>query len=207
MAKNPNDISNLLNDDAVLAIDDGSIEVFEVPTEQINTDSLSAAENLLKVIADLYGDQDLLSKHPKLKLRLDNEIDTLRRNYKMCKTDELLFDKLSTALSQSPNNAALWIAFARHQKTIMDIQVKIDQSVDRISKLVTSFQTEIQFKEENEPATPDALSSDGLTTRGGKSFLEQINQFMNTPKVDEETGEILDAEDDVVCGIFDNENK
>lgn len=185
-----NNISNLLNDDAVLAIDDGSIEVFEVDTEQINTDSLTAAENLLKVIADLYGDQDLLSKHPKLKMRLDNEIDTLRRNYKMCKTDELLFDKLANALSQSPNNAALWIAFARHQKTLMDIQVKIDASVDRISKLVTSFQTELTFKADEQQASEPTNPDGGMTARGGKAFLEQINQYIDT-----ETGEILDEDD------------
>lgn len=186
-----NNISNLLNDDAVLAIDDGSIEVFEVDTEQINTDSLTAAESLMKVIADLYGDQDLLGKHPKLKLRLDNEIDTLRRNYKMCKTDELLFDKLARALSQSPNNAALWIAFARHQKTLMDIQGKIDASVDRISKLVTSFQTEMMFKEEEQQETNNTTADGAMTTRGGKAFLEQMSQYVDT-----ETGEIFEEQDE-----------
>lgn len=192
MAKG-NNISSLLNEDAMLSIDDGSIEVFDVPTEQINTDSQSAAEHLMGVIADIYGNENLLNEHPKFKMRLDNEIDTLRRNLKMCKTDELLFDKLSEAVGQNPNNAALWIAFARHQKTIMDIQVKIDQSVDRISKLVTSFQTELTFKEEDKQAEVKNSAPDGsMTTRGGKAFLEQINQYVDT-----NTGEILDEEEAV----------
>lgn len=185
--KNNNNIASLLNEDAMLAIDDGTIEVFDVPTEQIDTDSQSAAEHLMSVIAEIYGNENLLNEHPKFKMRLDNELDTLRRNLKMCKTDEMLFDKLTQALSQSPNNAALWIAFARHQKTIMDIQVKIDQSVDRISKLVTSFQTELTFKEEDKPIEEASISDGGMTARGGKAFLEQVSQY-----VDPETGEIFD---------------
>lgn len=190
MPKN-NNIASLLNEDAMLNIDDGSIEVFDVPTEQINTDSQSAAQHLLSVIAELYGDEHLLTHHPKLKMRLDSEIDTLRRNLKLCKTDELLFDKLAEAVGQNPNNAALWIAFARHQKTIMDIQVKIDQSVDRISKLVTSFQTEMTFKEESKPDDNTTDSDGSMTTRGGKAFLEQINQYVDT-----ETGEILEESEE-----------
>ena len=130
------------------------------------------------------------NKNPRLKIRLNAELDTLRRNYKMCRVDEIMFDRLANAVGQHADNAALWIAYARHQSTIMSLQTKIDASVDRITKLIDTYknyQTEIDFRERTDDA--EGLSESGMTNRGSKAFMEQIQSMIIAEESKDEKSE------------------
>lgn len=185
MAKKDN-IGAILNEDMMLDIDDGTIEPFEIDTDAIDAESRSYADSVIQNIAKLYGDEEYLNKNPKLKIRLGAELETLRRNYKMCAIDEIMFDKLANAVGQNTSNAALWIAYARHQSTIMSLQSKIDTSIDRITKLIDTYrnvQTEMTF---NSPA--EESGSEDIMARGTKAFMAQVQNIIeNSEDENEET--------------------
>ena len=181
--RQPSDLLSLMEGaDIPTMIDDDSIEIFDVDTEAISNESRSQAREVLENLTQLYSNYDFLKEHPQFKRRLDTELESLRIVLKMRMTSEKIHDKLAEAIGHSPDNASLYMAFTRIQKSLIDIQGKQDAAIDRINNIMHAYQLELDFQEERaaEAEDTDIISTDDadeVTARGAKSFIEQMSRI------------------------------
>lgn len=153
--------------------------------EDINVDEIdNAAEelsfSLCKNLREVYFDEEFMSANPRLKKRLDVELESLRLLIKMRKSDERAHDICLRAVGANTNNASLYKALTGIQSSLLSIQTKMDETVKNINSLLKNIQLEINFDktETNGQPTIDA-PLDRDTTRGSKKFIEQMKEELN----------------------------
>ena len=153
------------------------IEPIEIDVQQIETESTSYIESLVSQFADFYYDEQFLSKHPKFYNRIKADIESLISLRKMKRMDELTQDSLVKAIATNPNNASLYRALTDIQRTILNIQTKIDETIKSMTAFMKGYQLEIDFDSTANEVVPEDSSEDNPTevmTRGSKEFIQQM---------------------------------
>ena len=90
--------------------------------------------------------------------------------------DEITQDSLVKAIAGNPNNASLYRALTDIQRTILNIQTKIDETVRSMTTFMKGYQMEIDFNSANEETVSDSSddSPSEVMTRGSKEFIQQM---------------------------------
>lgn len=140
-------------------------DIYSLDLDSIDRKSLENATTSIKNLIQLYNNKKFIEDHPEFKKRIDSEIESLRKYYKMSETNESIHDHLATAISNNPNNASLYTALTRLQSNMIQIDEKIRACLNEFNKLCTSYQTEINFERED-----DELSNN--TFKGTKQFIK-----------------------------------
>lgn len=105
------------------------------------------ANSMVKNLSNIYYNDEFMSQHPKLKTRIDIELENLRILIKMRKTDETLHDIAAKAIAGNSSNASLYTSVTRIQDNLLDIQKQMDQTILNLNNLLRGYQTEINFEE------------------------------------------------------------
>ena len=152
---------------------DGIIPV-EIDVEQIKVDSKAYVCSMVDNLSRFYYDEEFMKNHPVFKKRVDSDIDSLCILIKMRSVDEVTQDALVKAISTNSGNASLYRALTDVQRTILNIQTKIEETVKSLEAFMKGYQLEIDF---NPPESKDSSSDDvveQVTTRGSKDFIQQM---------------------------------
>ena len=164
-------IRGVLDDQAALGI-----EPIEIDVQQIEDESKDYIDTLVHQFAAFYYDEQFLSQHPKFHNRIKVDIESLISLRKMKRMDEITQDSLVKAIAGNPNNASLYRALTDIQRTILNIQTKIDEIVRSMTSFMKGYQMEIDFNPTSEE--PVSNSSDDspseVMTRGSKEFIQQM---------------------------------
>ena len=132
---------------------------------------------MVKNLSNIYYNDEFMSQHPKLKTRIDIELENLRILIKMRKTDETLHDIATKAIAGNSSNASLYTSVTRIQDNLLDIQKQMDQTILNLNNLLRGYQTEINF-EENSGDNGDQQNQTNNTpeglSRGSKGFIQQM---------------------------------
>jgi len=163
-------------------VDDLPVEpVIPIDLDDLEDESSDLARRMIGDLNSLYGDEDILSKFPKTKARLDIEFDTLKSLIKMRKSGELCQENLLAGINQNPTSAALYASLGGMQRCSLQITGKINDTVDRINKIIKSFQTELDKTTGKMGTQPIPINeeeedkSTGLRTyRGAKAFIKSM---------------------------------
>lgn len=183
MTKNNNKIDNspLFDDDGFdpTSLIDGE-EVIHIDTETIDSESVTYAEELVKNLSESYFDDEFFVENPVLKKRLSAELESLRILVRMRKSDEQVHDIALKAIGGNSGNASLYRALNETQKTLISIQTKIDETVDRITNMLKTVQLEINFEDGSGGGCQDeddeGCEDISRTYRGSKSFIEDMKK-------------------------------
>jgi len=154
--------------------------VEDINVDEINDVAEELSFSLCKNLREVYFDEEFMAANPRLKKRLDVELESLRLLIKMRKSDERAHDICLRAVGANTNNASLYKALTGIQSSLLSIQTKMDETVKNINSLLKNIQLEINFDkpENNEQPTQEApLDTD--TTRGSKKFIEQMKEELN----------------------------
>ena len=127
---------------------DGMEDVYDIDVEKIGKDANIIATGVVNNLLKMYKNKDFTDSHPEWKKRVDAEIESLRKLYKMTNINETLMDHLATAIASQPNNASLYTAMTRIQDKMMDFDKEIREILNEFNTLITSYQTEIDFVDE-----------------------------------------------------------
>ena len=149
-----------------------SIEVVEIPIEEIEDAAHKLAISLVDNLSVFYYNETFLKENPLFKKQVDKDIDSLRILLKMRKSDEVTHDILVRSIGQNPGNASLYRSLSEVQKTMLSIQTKIDDTIKSLNTFMKGYQMEINFntsKEEEENS--DEIKT---ATKGSKSFIESL---------------------------------
>ena len=155
-------------------IDPDAEDIISIDLESLDASSRSEATDMIDNLSRLYSDEEFLKRQPAFKRRVEEEIESLRINIKMRKADEQAHDILLKNISQNSSNASLYRALTELQKTIVGITSKIDDTITRLTNLIKSYQTEINFEEPAEDDTEETPQYH-TTFKGSKSFIESMS--------------------------------
>ena len=144
----------------------------DIHIDELSQDAINMANSMVKNLSNIYYNDEFMSQHPKLKTRIDIELENLRILIKMRKTDETLHDIAAKAIAGNSSNASLYTSVTRIQDNLLDIQKQMDQTILNLNNLLRGYQTEINFDQPQENKQ-DQQNNDGLS-RGSKGFIQQM---------------------------------
>lgn len=175
-------MSKQLDPDDLFVDPEGIVEDIDVSEieEQANNASFAMCKNLREV----YFDEEFMKNNPRLKERLDVELESLRVLIKMRKSDEIAHDLCLRSIGMNTNNASLYKALAGIQSSMLSIQRQMDMTVKNINTLLKNIQLELNF-DANTPAqeAQQEIKNDPNTTRGSKRFIEQMKEELEHEQI------------------------
>lgn len=162
-------------DPSSLNIDDIE-EIIHIDTDTIDEESTNSARELVDNLYNIYYDENFIKNNPKLKKRIDTELESLRVLYKMRMSDEITHDILLKAISNNSGNASLYRSLTEVQKAILSITTKINEIIEGLNQILKGYQLEIQFNEDNESSNEQDEDSqeDVSVYRGTKDFIKKM---------------------------------
>ena len=150
-------------------------DVYTIDTDLINKESNIMATSLISSVLRLYNNKEFVDEHPDFKKRIDTEIESLKRMYKMIKTDEIVHDHLVQAISKNPGNASLYMSMTKLQEKISSLDGDIKRILDGLNKICANYQMELNFAPTRKASDDEsAYDETGVITRGGKAFVDMM---------------------------------
>ena len=148
-------------------------DLFEIDMDAIDKDSESEANNIIKIVTDLYQDEEFKKKYPQAQRRINMELETLRGLIKMRKVDEEALEAIIQAISANKSNGSLYRSLAEIQKTSIALSNKIHDTVDRLNVICKDFQVGLPVEElsQDNDDTPKSGAH-----RGSKAFIEEMSK-------------------------------
>lgn len=158
----------------------GIVEDIDCDALDDQAEELSFA--LCKNLREVYFDDEFMAKNPKLKKRLDAELDSLRVLIKMRKSDEKIHDLCLRSIGMNSNNASLYSSLAKIQGTLLNIQKQMDETIKNINTLLKNVQLELNFDHNNaEQQESELINEQGnRTSRGSKDFINEMNAQLDS---------------------------
>lgn len=164
-------IESILGD----AVDpEDGIAPIEIDVEQIEEDSKNYVVSMVKNLSHFYYDEQFMSTHPIFEKRVSADIDSLCILIKMRSVDEVTQDSLVKAISNNSGNASLYRALTDVQRTILNIQTKIEETIKSLEAFMKGYQLEIDFNTQDSDDTSDDTVVDTVQTRGSKEFIQKM---------------------------------
>ena len=160
-----------------------SLEIVNIPIEDIGAEAEGKAKTLIEDLTKFYYDEEFLKSNPNFRKRVDNDVESLRMLLKMRAADEVTHDVLIKAIAANSGNASLYRALTQVQTTILQITTKIETIVNNLTTMIKGYQLELNFKLEQEQlrneseSEPTSVEDSPTTHRGSKSFIEQMNRL------------------------------
>lgn len=157
-------------------------EVVNIPIEDIGIEAQDKAKSLIEDLTNFYYDEEFLKKNPNFRKRVDNDMESLRMLIKMRAADEVTHDVLIKAIAGNSGNASLYRALTTVQSTILQITTKIEAIVNNLATMIKNYQLELSFKQEQTELSeeqPETSLDSNITSRGSKSFIEQMQRAEN----------------------------
>lgn len=212
-----------------IGIDDME-DVYEIDTEHIGGEANTLAASNIQNLLRLYNNKEFTDEHPDFKRRIDTEVESLRKLYKMAKINEIVHDHLISSIAKHPGNASLYKALDSLQGRMLSIDGKIRDQIASFNKIITGYQMELNFAQDNDlggNGSTAELDDGSVMSRGNKAFIEEMkNRKKNTEqeqaqtpeaidpdnlppgwKIDEETGEIYDDDTGEMMGNINDIKK
>lgn len=159
-----------------LSVDPEGI-VEDIDVNEIEDEAKRISFAMCKNLQEVYFDESFMQQNPKLKERLDVELESLRVLIKMRKSNEIIHDLCLRSIGLNANNASLYKALTGIQGSLLSIQRQMDETIKNINALLKNVQLEINFAEDKNDDT-DEITTTGLT-RGTKSFINEMKKEMN----------------------------
>ena len=169
-------MSKQFDPDEVFVDPEGIVE--DINVSEIEEQANSASFAMCKNLREVYFDEDFMKNNPRLKERLDVELESLRVLIKMRKSDEIAHDLCLRSIGMNTNNASLYKALSGIQSSMLSIQRQMDDTVKNINNLLKNVQLELNFdnNQQNNTQVQQEIPLDSNTTRGSKKFIEMMNQ-------------------------------
>jgi len=191
--KDKSELEDLFGD--ALPLDGLADDVYTIDTDLIANESNVMASTMISTVLRLYNNKEFVDEHPDFRKRIDTEIESLKRTYKMIKTNEVVHDHLVQSITKNPDNASLYMALTKLQEKIIQLDGDIKKIIDGLNKICSNFQMELNFEatrkdSENETSRDET----GIATRGNKQFVDMMKADEDDDQLDlfgEETQENL----------------
>ena len=155
--------------------------VEDIDVDEIDEQAEERSFAMCKNLREIYFDEQFMEQNPKLKERLDAELDSLRVLIKMRKSDEKIHDLCLRSIGLNSNNASLYSSLAKIQNSLLNIQKQMDETVKNINNLLKNVQLELNFDQQKQETSSQLITENGSSTsRGSKDFINEMNAQLET---------------------------
>lgn len=188
-----------------LSIDEPIADAIYIDTDEISREAKNDSMFMLKDLAKIYGNEKFMAEHPEYKKRLDLELESIRMLLKMRRSSEITHDILVKQIGANPNNASMYRSLQGLQKSLLDIQTKLDETVKTVNNLLKNYQLELPFDqveetEDGETESTGDHGASGLRYRGSRQFIiDMVNQKHDDQPTlfeEDEDMELADAQEE-----------
>ncbi len=149
------------------------IAPIEIDVPQIEEEAKKYVVSMIDNLSKFYYDDEFMKSHDIFRKRVEADIDSLSILIKMRRIDEVTQDSLIKAISVNSNNASLYRALTEVQRTILNIQTKIDDTIKSLQVFMKGYQLELNLDYNQEEDSEDEPSINNKT-RGSKEFIQQM---------------------------------
>lgn len=146
----------------------------QIDITEIDKDSTETATRMVRDMEGLYYDDEWLATHPRIKKRIDIELESLRSLIKLRKSNEQAHDAILNGISSNNTNASLYRSLAEIQRTSLAVTKQINETVHELEDILQQYQmaTDAPVMQEMQQEEDDISMH-----RGSKSFIkEQIKK-------------------------------
>lgn len=182
-------IDDLMNDDDDIIIRDGeggeALEpLITIDLDVVNSDAEHRSELITDSLSNYYFDEKYIKDHPYIPTKIMQEMDNVRRLYKMLLVNEKAQDALIKAISLNASKGTLYLSLTSMQKSILLIQKQLNDMVAGLESIFQRMQDEAdkmyaeKDKEENEDGS--------ITIRGAREFIRHMQEQMKRRKPNKE---------------------
>lgn len=171
-------MTDLMFENPVNEFDTDGVDVVHIDMDEIDNGSQADAENTIRILTKLYCDDEFLNRNPRLKQRIDHELDSLRILNKMRRSDEKAHDSILSAISSNPTNASLYKALADVQKTTISLTTKINEIITGLHDVIKNYQTELNFEPHDDDESIGEQQKQVF--RGSKDFILSMSEKKET---------------------------
>ena len=161
-------------------------EAIYIDMDEISQQAENDSKFMLKDLSKVYGNEQFMADHPEYKKRLDLELESIRVLLKMRRSSERAHDILVKQIGAKPSNASMYKALKDLQKSLLDIQTKLDETVRTVNNLLKNYQLELPFENEQKEVGEELNMQDsgdhgasGLRYRGSRQFIIDMQNQKN----------------------------
>ena len=148
-------------------------QLVNIDVEGIDREAKSDAHQMVDNLSKFYYDEAFMSKHPQIKKRIEDELESMRILIKMRKADEEAHDALIKAISANNTNASLYKALTQIQGTILSVTTKMGEIVDRLNHMMKGYQLELPYEQQDQTDNNTEITTKN-TYRGTKEFIKNM---------------------------------
>ena len=169
-------------------------QLVNIDVEGIDREAKSDAHQMVDNLSKFYYDEAFMSKHPQIKKRIEDELESMRILIKMRKADEEAHDALIKAISANNTNASLYKALTQIQGTILSVTTKMGEIVDRLNHMMKGYQLELPYEQQDQTDDNTEITTKN-TYRGTKEFIKNmLNQEQSSLILEQEDPPVLPAQ-------------
>ena len=200
MIQEPSNLDELMEDDDDVIIRDAeegqALEpLVTIDLDAVNVDAEHRSELITDSLSNYYFDEKYIKDHPYIPTKIMQEMDNVRRLYKMLMVNEKAQDALIKAISLNAGKGTLYLSLTSMQKSTLLIQKQLNDMVAGLETIFQRMQDEADklYSEKEKEEAEDG----SLTIRGAREFIKTIQAQMDRRKmkdgsiVDVKTGEII----------------
>lgn len=195
MIQKTDNIDDLMNDDDELDIirDGEDVEALEqlitIDLDAVDADASHRSEIITDSLSNYYFDEKYIKDHPYIPTKIMQEMDNVRRLYKMLLVNEKAQDALIKAISLNASKGTLYLSLTSMQKSILLIQKQLNDMVANLETIFQRMQDEADkmYSEKEKEEQEDG----SLTIRGAREFIKMMQDKMHQRK--QKDGSIIDT--------------
>lgn len=195
MIQKTDNIDDLMNDDDDLDIirDGEDVEALEqlitIDLDAVDADASHRSEIITDSLSNYYFDEKYIKDHPYIPTKIMQEMDNVRRLYKMLLVNEKAQDALIKAISLNASKGTLYLSLTSMQKSILLIQKQLNDMVANLETIFQRMQDEADkmYSEKDKEEQEDG----SLTIRGAREFIKMMQDKMHQRK--QKDGTIIDT--------------
>lgn len=195
MIQGTDNIDDLMNDDDDLGLirdgeDEGALEqLITIDLDAVDADASHRSEIITDSLSNYYFDEKYIKDHPYIPTKIMQEMDNVRRLYKMLLVNEKAQDALIKAISMNAAKGTLYLSLTSMQKSILLIQKQLNDMVTNLETIFQRMQDEADkmYSEKDKEENDDG----SLTIRGARDFIKMMQDKMHQRK--QKDGSIIDT--------------
>lgn len=181
-----------LDFDDIIVDPEGIVE--DINISEIEDVAKIAAFAMCKNLREVYFDEDFMKRNPRLRERLEVELESLRVLIKMRKSDEIAHDLCLRSIGLNTNNASLYKSLTSIQASMLSIQKQMDDTIKNINSLLKNVQLELNFDNQESGENNTQQSGTIDATRGSKKFIEQMKKELEKDQDKEQNNESINPQ-------------
>lgn len=156
-------------------------EVLETPILHINMDEIDKAtkeraQQIVTRLSDYFFDAKYIQSHPYIPNKIAQEVDNIRRLFKMLTINEKAQDTLILSITLSASKGTLYGSLTSLQNSMLSMQSQLNSLINNLEDIFREMQEQCEqsFEEKEKEVTADG----SLSSKGSREFIKIINAML-----------------------------